>query len=70
MKIERFRVQNYKNLKDVTVEGLSDINVFFGQNSVGKSNTFEALASRSLADECPYTESSSSIWKKPVRSWR
>ncbi len=44
MKIERFRVQNYKNLKDVTVEGLSDINVFFGQNSVGKSNTFEALA--------------------------
>ena len=44
MKIERFRVQNYKNLKDVTVAGLSDINVFFGQNSVGKSNTFEALA--------------------------
>jgi len=44
MKIERFRVQNYKNLKDVTIEGLSDINVFFGQNNVGKSNTFEALA--------------------------
>ncbi|HRJ40799.1 MAG: AAA family ATPase [Caldilineaceae bacterium] len=44
MKIERFRVQNYKNLKDVRLEGLSDINVFFGQNSVGKSNVFEALA--------------------------
>lgn len=44
MKIERFRVQNYKNLKDVRLEGLSDINIFFGQNSVGKSNTFEALA--------------------------
>lgn len=43
MRIERFRVQNYKNLKDVRLEGLSDINVFFGQNSVGKSNTFEAL---------------------------
>ncbi len=44
MKIERFRVQNYKNLNDVTVKGLSAINVLFGQNSVGKSNTFEALA--------------------------
>lgn len=44
MKIERFRVQNYKNLKDVTIENLSDVNIFFGHNNVGKSNTFEALA--------------------------
>ena len=44
MRIERFRIQGFKSLADVTVEGLSDINVFFGLNDVGKSNIFEALA--------------------------
>lgn len=44
MRITRFRIQGFKNIADVTVEGLSDINVFFGLNDVGKSNIFEALA--------------------------
>lgn len=43
MRITRFRIQGFKNIADVTVEGLSDINVFFGLNDVGKSNIFEAL---------------------------
>jgi predicted ATPase len=43
MRIERFRIQGYKSIVDLTVDGLSDINVFFGLNSVGKSNIFEAL---------------------------
>jgi hypothetical protein len=43
MKIESFRIQGFKNIKDVTVEGLSGINIFFGLNDVGKSNLFEAL---------------------------
>lgn len=47
MRIERFRIQGYKSIVDLTVDltldGLSDINVFFGLNDVGKSNIFEAL---------------------------
>lgn len=44
MRITRFRIQGFKNIADITVQGLSDINVFFGLNDVGKSNIFEALA--------------------------
>jgi hypothetical protein len=44
MRITRYRIQGFKNIVDITVEGLSDINVFFGLNDVGKSNIFEALA--------------------------
>ena len=43
MKIERFRIQGFKSITDITVDGLSDINVFFGLNDVGKSNIFQAL---------------------------
>ena len=43
MRIERFRIQGFKSIVDLTVDGLSDINVFFGLNDVGKSNIFEAL---------------------------
>ncbi len=44
MRIESFHIQGFKSLADVQVEGLSDINVFYGLNNVGKSNIFEALA--------------------------
>lgn len=43
MRIERFRIQGYKSIVDLAVDGLSDVNVFFGLNNVGKSNIFEAL---------------------------
>jgi hypothetical protein len=44
MRIERFHIQGFKSIADVEVEGLSDINVFYGLNDVGKSNIFQALA--------------------------
>ena len=44
MRIESFRVQGFKSLADVKVDGLSEINVFYGLNGVGKSNIFQALA--------------------------
>ncbi len=44
MRIESFHIQGFKSLADVNVEGLSDINVFYGLNNVGKSNIFQALA--------------------------
>jgi len=43
MKIEKFRIQGFKSITDLTVDNLSDINVFFGLNDVGKSNIFQAL---------------------------
>lgn len=43
MQIERFQIQGFKSIDDLTVTGLSDINVFFGLNNVGKSNIFQAL---------------------------
>ena len=43
MRIESFHIQGFKSLGDVKVEGLSDINVFYGLNNVGKSNIFQAL---------------------------
>lgn len=53
MKIESIHIKGFKSIKDLKIEGLSDINVFFGQNNVGKSNLFEAIAicHRLLADE-------------------
>lgn len=44
MKIESIHIKGFKSIKDLKIEGLSDINVFFGQNNVGKSNLFEAIA--------------------------
>lgn len=43
MRIERLQIQGFKSIADITVEGLSDINIFFGLNNVGKSNIFQAL---------------------------
>ncbi len=43
MKIESIHIKGFKSIKDLKIEGLSDINVFFGQNNVGKSNILEAL---------------------------
>lgn len=43
MRLSKFRIQGFKSIDDVSVDGLSDINIFFGLNDVGKSNTFEAI---------------------------
>ena len=43
MQIERFQIQGFKSIADLTVDGLSALNVFFGLNNVGKSNIFQAL---------------------------
>ena len=43
MKITKFWVKGYRSLRDVTLEGLADFNVFHGPNGSGKSNVLEAL---------------------------
>jgi predicted ATPase len=41
--LTEFRVSGYKSLYDCTIPGLLPINVFHGDNNVGKSNILEAL---------------------------
>ena len=43
MKIERIRIRNFKSVKDIDIGCSSKINAFIGENSVGKSNIFDAI---------------------------
>jgi AAA15 family ATPase/GTPase len=40
--IETLRIQNFKSIKDATVN-LKDVNLLIGPNNSGKSNFFAAL---------------------------
>lgn len=43
MKINRIRIQNYKSIKDINITLSDKVNIFIGENSVGKSNIFAAM---------------------------
>ena len=43
MKITRIEVENFKSIEKYDF-GISDFNVFVGQNNHGKTNFFEALS--------------------------
>ena len=43
MKIERIKIKNYKSIKDIDIFVSPLVNVFIGENSVGKSNIFSAI---------------------------
>ncbi len=43
MKIERIVIRNYKSIKHIDINCSSKINAFIGENSVGKSNIFDAI---------------------------
>jgi len=43
MKLERFKVTNYRNIHDSGWVNLCDVTAFVGQNEAGKSNLFDAL---------------------------
>ena len=40
MKIVHIVVENYKSIKSIDIDVNSQVNVFIGENSVGKSNIF------------------------------
>jgi len=44
MHIERFHISGYKSISSLQIDGLSDVNVFYGLNSAGRSNIFQALS--------------------------
>lgn len=43
MRIHALHIKNYKNLKDVAIEGIGYLNILVGKNNSGKSNLLEAL---------------------------
>jgi len=43
MKIQRIIIQNYKSIKFIDIECSPKLNAFIGENSVGKSNIFDAI---------------------------
>lgn len=43
MKIERIVIRNFKSVKHIDINCSSKINAFIGENSVGKSNIFDAI---------------------------
>lgn len=43
MRIEAFTIRNYKSIKELKIENLNPVNVFFGKNNVGKSNILRGL---------------------------
>ncbi len=44
MKIESLKIQNFKSLKDVEINNLSNMSVFIGLNASGKSNLFDVFS--------------------------
>lgn len=43
MKLSRIVIQNYKSIKYIDIALSDKVNVFIGENSVGKSNIFAAI---------------------------
>ena len=43
MKITRIHIRNYKSTKELNIKPNPKLNVFIGENGVGKSNIFEAI---------------------------
>lgn len=43
MKIKRVKITNYKSIKNIDINLSPKVNIFIGENSVGKSNIFNAI---------------------------
>ncbi|MFO0838837.1 MAG: AAA family ATPase [Phycisphaerae bacterium] len=60
--ITRFRVQNYKALRDVQLD-LTPLHVLVGPNDSGKSSILEAIAALCRSVEVPLTEAFAGDWE-------
>jgi AAA15 family ATPase/GTPase len=49
MKLTSIQINNFKGLKDIHIEGCSDVNVFVGKNNSGKSSILHAIEIACLA---------------------
>ena len=67
--ISRFRVQNYKALRDVTVD-LSPVHVLIGPNDSGKTSILEAIAALSRSMDSPLAQAFAGNWSGRQLVWR
>jgi predicted ATPase len=67
--IKQFRVQNYKALRDVTLE-LTPLHVLIGPNDSGKSSILEAVAALCRSVDLPLTQSFPGLWEGFDLVWR
>src|SRR5688500_8584387 len=67
--ITRFRVQNYKALRDVTVE-LTPVHVLIGPNDSGKTSVLEALAALSRSRDQSLANAFVGNWQGRQLVWR
>jgi predicted ATPase len=50
VKLERFRIQNYKKIRDTDWIAVRDLTVFVGKNESGKSALFRGLSKLNPSD--------------------
>lgn len=67
--ITRFRVQNYKALRDVTVE-LTPMHVLIGPNDTGKTSILEAIGALCRSVDRPLAEAFAGSWEGQALVWR
>ena len=66
--IKRFRVQNYKALRDVTLD-LTPIHVLIGPNDSGKTSMLEATAALCRSVDHPLAEAFMGLWEARSLVW-
>lgn len=67
--ITRFRVQNYKALRDVTLH-LTPIHVLIGPNDTGKTSILEAIAALCRSVDHPLAQAFTGSWEGTQLFWR
>ena len=67
--ITRFQVQNYKALRDVTLE-LTPIHVLIGPNDSGKTSILEAIAALCRSVDHPLEEAFMRDWNGSELVWK
>jgi len=67
--IKRFHVENYKALRDVSLE-LTPIHVLIGPNNSGKTSIMEALAAMCRSVDYDLSKAFMGSWKGPELVWK
>ena len=67
--ITRFRVQNYKALRDVTLD-LTPIHVLIGPNDTGKTSILEAIAALCRSTDHDLRHAFTGSWDGRMLVWR
>jgi AAA15 family ATPase/GTPase len=67
--ITRFQVQNYKALRDVTLD-LTPMHVLIGPNDAGKTSILEAITALCRSVDYPLEQAFTGSWQGSDQVWR